>query len=94
MALAATISLNITKQAEAMLFELRVLECLLADTVQYFEARAHRLEFLMESVLTEARPAGSPVPDATAWESVLASSAMRVKIVVSLSLTLPLPHGT
>ena len=53
MALAATIQLNITKQKEAMLFELRVLECLLADTVQYFEARAHRLEFLMESVLTE-----------------------------------------
>jgi len=71
MALAATISLNITKQAEAMLFELRVLECLLADTVQYFEARAHRLEFLMESVLTEVRALGTS--DAT----VRASSPAR-----------------
>ena len=59
MALAATIRINIVKQAEAMLFELRVLECLLADTVQYFEARAHRLEFLMESVLTEVCMWGS-----------------------------------
>ena len=91
MALAATIRINVVKQAEAMLFELRVLECLLADTVQYFEARAHRLEFLMESVLTEVRASGVYMmrqPASTPARSVPEPSALgsRCSTIVRPSL--------
>lgn len=51
-ALAASIRANIRAQPE-LPFELRVLECLLADTVHFFEAKGARLEFLMDSVLAE-----------------------------------------
>ena len=51
-ALAATMRANIRRNV-GIPFELRVLECLLADTVQFFEAKGARLEFLMDSVLSE-----------------------------------------
>jgi hypothetical protein len=53
--LAASIRANIRGQPGGAPFELRVLECLLADTVRFFEAKGARLEFLMDSVLAEVR---------------------------------------
>ena len=40
-------------------FEFRVLECLLASTSRYFEAKSRRLAFLMEGVLTDVTRSAS-----------------------------------
>lgn len=52
---------NIRRKA-GLPFELRVLESLLADTVHFFEAKGARLEFLMDSVLSEVN-SSAQVPE-------------------------------